>query len=466
MNKIVLSGVMLGIMLGCKTPQLPEKSQTVFLPNHFSEMGKESSEVGPWKNFIQDPYLRVLIDSALANNQELNIELQEIQVAQNEVYAKTGEYRPYVQWQVGASVDKVGRYTRDGAVEHNLDISSDKAFPEPFSDYKIGLVAGWEVDIWKKMRASKKAAYHRYMGTVEGRNFLVTQLVAEIAHSYYELQALDQQLEILEQNYELQSKVLNIISLLKNSTRANELAVSRFQAQVLKTKAMRFDLLQKTVEAENRINLLVGRMPQKVERSKNSSLATFQTGVPVDLLRNRPDIRRAELELEAQKLDVYAAKMRFYPALAIEGGMGWQAFNPTYLVKPASFLFQMGANMAGPLINKRAITADYKSANAKQIQALYNYERSLLQAVIEVETEVKALENLESKIDLKKQEVEALNRSVEVSEKLFNYARADYMEVLLTQREALEVQFELIESELMQKSAQINLYKALGGGWL
>jgi multidrug efflux system outer membrane protein len=465
MNKIILNGVILGIMLGCKTPQLPGKSQTLCLPEHFSGQAKESGEMGPWKNFIQDPYLRVLIDSALANNQELNIELQEIHVAENEVYARSGEYRPYVQWQVGTSLDKVGRYTRDGAVEHNLDISSGKEFPEPLSDFKIGLVAGWEVDIWKKMRASKKAAYQRYMGTVEGRNFLVTQLVAEIAHSYYELQALDQQLEILEQSYELQSKVLNIISLLKNSTRANELAVSRFQAQVLKTNAMRYDLLQKIVEAENRINLLVGRMPQKVDRSKKSSLATFQTGVPADLLRNRPDIRRAELELEAQKLDVYAAKMRFYPALAIEGGVGWQAFNPTYLVKPASILFQLGANMAGPLINKRAITADYKSANARQIQALYNYERSLLQAVIEVETEIKALQNLESKIDLKKQEVEALTRSVEVSEKLFNYARADYMEVLLTQREALEVQFELIESELMQKSAQINLYKALGGGW-
>jgi multidrug efflux system outer membrane protein len=305
------------------------------------------------------------------------------------------------------------------------------------------------------------------LATVEGRNFVQTQVVAEIASSYFELLAMDQELAILQQNFEIQSNALQVVKLLKSSTRTNELAVLRFQAQVLKTQAMQFDLKQQIIETENKVNYLVGRLPQKIERGAfdELQLGALSAGVPADLLSHRPDIKQAELELLAQKLDVKSAKARFYPSVGISTGIGLQAFNPVYLLKPQSILYHIAGDMVAPMVNKRAITADYLNANAKQVQALVRYEQTLLRAHLEVENQLSAIKNLEDKFALKTQEVEALTRSVEVSNNLFRSTRADYMEVLLTQREVLDVKFEWVETKMKQFQAQVALYKALGGGW-
>ncbi len=135
-----------------------------------------------------------MIDTALSRNQELNITLQEIEISKNEIRARKGEYLPFVGLRAGAGVEKVGEYTRNGAVEKNLEVKEGKAFPEPLGDYMVGVYANWELDIWKKLRNAKKGAALRYLATVEGKNFMVTNLIAEIAESYYELMALDNQL--------------------------------------------------------------------------------------------------------------------------------------------------------------------------------------------------------------------------------------------------------------------------------
>src|SRR5690606_29539093 len=145
----------------------------------------------------------------------------------------------------------------------------------------------------------------RYLGSLEGRNFLVTNLVAEIAENYYELQSLDRQLEIVDGYVELQQNALKVVKLQKESAKATELAVRKFEAEVLLTKSMRFDIKQQIVETENRINFLVGRFPQEVKRNalvvNREPMEVLQTGVPGQLLENRPDIREASYELEASK---------------------------------------------------------------------------------------------------------------------------------------------------------------------
>ena len=184
------------------------------------------------------------------------------------------------------------------------------------------------------------------------------------------------------------------------------------------------------------------------------------------MLANRPDIKQAELDLMAAKLDIKVAKARFYPSLGISAGIGYQAFNPAYLVKtPQSLLYSLAGDLTAPLINRNAIKADYYSANAKQLQAIYNYEQTILNAYVEVANQLSKINNLEKSYDLKTREVEALTKSVSISNDLFNSARADYMEVLMTQRDALESKFELIETKKQQMNAMVNVYKALGGGW-
>ena len=160
------------------------------------------------------------------------------------------------------------------------------------------------------------------------------------------------------------------------------------------------------------------------------------------------------------------AKARFYPSLGISAGVGFEAFNPKYLLDtPESLLYSIAGELTAPLINRNEIKAAYAGANAKQIQAVYDYEQTVLNAYIEVANQLAKVDNLEQSFALKSQEVDALNRSVNISGQLFSSARADYMEVLMTQRDALESNFDLVETKMAQMNAYVHMYQALGGGW-
>ncbi|MEO4005774.1 MULTISPECIES: efflux transporter outer membrane subunit [unclassified Flavobacterium] len=457
---------------GCKAPATLGRSENKNVPAAYNTTAvQDSVNTGKmkWKEYFTDKYLVALIDTALVKNQELNITMQEIEISRNEIRARKGEYLPFIGLKGSAGFDKVARFTNIGAMEANTEIKPGKEMPEPLQDYSIGAYATWELDIWNKLHNAKKAAVSKYLASVEGKNFTVTNLIAEIANSYYELLALDNQLAIVKQNIEIQGNALEIVKLQKQAARVNELAVRRFEAQVLNTKSLQFDIQQRITETENKINFLVGRFPQPVERST----ATFSglvpnvihSGIPSQLLENRPDVKQAELDLVAAKLDIKVAKARFYPSLGISAGIGYQAFNPSYLIKPESLLYSLAGDLAAPLINRNAIKAAYYTANAKQIQAVYNYERTLLNAYIEVANQLAKISNTEKTFDLKSKQVEALNQSIEISNDLFSSARADYMEVLMTQRDALESKFDLIETKMKQMNAMVNIYRALGGGW-
>ncbi|WP_339701421.1 efflux transporter outer membrane subunit [uncultured Roseivirga sp.] len=467
---IVVAGLLMAFS-ACTAPELAQKVANTDVPDrYYSDQDTTNTANMQWREYFTDPYLVSLIDTALSNNQELNITLQEIEIARNEVSAKKGEYLPSVNLRAGTGVDKVGRYTRNGALEANTDIEPGREFPEPLGDFMVVAYATWEVDVWRKLRNSKKAALTRYLSSVDGKNFMVTNLIAEIANSYYELLALDNQLDIVKQNIVIQSDALKIVKLQKEAARVTELAVRKFEAEVYHTRSLQFDIQQRIIETENRINFLVGRYPQSVERDSKTfnDLIPEQihSGIPSQLLANRPDIRQAELELQASKLDVQVARARFYPSVGISAGVGLQAFNPSFLLKaPESLLYSLAGDLMAPLINKNEIKATYNNANAKQIQAVFNYEKTILGAFVEVANQLSNIENLKQSYDLKAKEVDALSQSISISNDLFKSARADYMEVLLTQRDALESKFELVETKMQQMNAMVNIYKALGGGW-
>jgi multidrug efflux system outer membrane protein len=455
----------------CKVPAALRKTENKTVPASYgkSEDSTNTAKV-KWNQFFKDPNLKSLIDTALRNNQELNIIVQEINISRNEVKARKGAYLPFVDFHAGAGVDKVGRYTRLGAVDANTEIKPGRRIPDPYGNFIIGPTVSWQVDIWKQLRNSRKAAWFKYLSTTAGKNFMVTNLVAEMANSYFELMALDNQLDILKQNIAIQQNALEIVKQEKTAARVTELAVRRFEAEVAKNQSRQFYIKQQITETENRINFLAGRFPQPVVRSSQtfSDLVpdSIQAGIPFQLLENRPDIKQAELDLAASKLDVKVAKANFYPSLFITGGVGLEAFNPAFLVKaPESILMYLAGDLVAPLINRNAIKANYWSANSRQVQSVYNYERAILRGYIEVANQLSNINNLENSYKLKSQQVQALTRSIEISTGLFKSARADYMEVLLTQRDAMESRFELIETKKQQMNAMVNVYQALGGGW-
>lgn len=463
--------VLLLSMWACKTPEIVQREVRTKVPNSFGN-SKDTTNVANinWRDYFKDQNLIFLIDKALQNNQELNIVMQEIEMAKNEIDARKGEYLPFVGVKAGAGAEKVGRYTSQGANDATTPFKGTEENPEFLPDFMVGLHASWELDIWNKLHNAKKAAISNYLATVEGKNFMKTNLIAEIANSYYELLALDNQLQILKENIQIQSNALQIVKLQKQAARVTQLAVQRFQAQVLKTKSEQYQIEQQIKETENRIYFLIGGFPSKIERDPAALMGAapkvIQTGIPAQLLSNRPDMKQAEFLLEASKLNVKVAKARFYPSLGLSANVGYQAFKAKYLLNtPESLLYSVAGDLAAPLINKRAIRAAYKNANRKQIQAVYHYEQTLLNAYVQVVNKLSKIDNMKKSFDLKKQEVETLTSSVDISNKLFKSARADYMEVLLTQREALEAKFELIETKKSQLNAFVNIYKELGGGW-
>ncbi len=471
-SKALFIGIMALVLFYSCVPTREIRDEETALPEQYQNQSTDTVNTAlvQWKEFFQDPYLVILIDSALVKNQELNIMLQRVDMAKNKIQAKKGEYLPFVNIQAGAEVEKVGEYTRNGAVEKNLEVKEGEEFPEPLTNYMVGTFATWELDVWKKLRNEKKAAVYEYLSSVEGKNFMVTSLVAEIADSYYELMALDNQLAIIDQNLEIQQNALRMVKLQKEAARATELAVKRFQAEVMKNQSHKYEIQQQIVETENKLNFLLGRSPQHIDRTSDSfidaPIDAISAGVPSQLLQNRPDVRQAEYELAAAKLDTKAAKANFYPQFTIKAGLGLEAFDVKYLTTtPESVLYSAIGDMVAPLINRNAIKAQYKNATDRQLQAVYEYEKAILNAYIEVANQLSNIDNLKKSYDLKDGQTKALIESIDLSTRLFQSARVEYIEVLLAQREALEARMELVETKKDQLLAQVNMYRALGGGW-
>jgi len=471
LRKIIGVALFSTMFTACSIPSLVKRDvQKNIPPSFYNSKDTMNTAMIQWKKFFNDSNLVALIDTALMNNQELNITLQQIAVAKNEIRVRKGEYLPFLNIGGGAGTEKVGEYTRKGAVEANHEVKPGTAFPDPLNDFSVSANLTWEVDIWKKLRNSKKSAVYEYLSTIEGRNFMVTNIVAEISNSYYELMALDNQLEILKQYIKIQSDVLQIVKLQKMAGEVTELAVLRFEAELLKNQSRQYYIEQRIVETENQLNFLAGRYPQPIVRNyqRFNSLVpdSIHAGIPSQLMMNRPDIRQAEFELAARKLDIKVARANFYPSFQIRAGFGYQAFNPKYLFQtPTSMLYSLLGELAAPLVNRNAIKAHYMTANAKQIQAVYDYERVVLMAYMDVSNQLSNIKNLQNSYNLKSQQVDVLNKSITISTTLFKSARADYMEVLLTQRDALESKIELIETKQQQMHAMVQIYQALGGGW-
>jgi len=467
MGRVTIVAALFALLSGC-VPALPRgkpRDPNRAVPATFAGNSDPTSSAQlKWDELFNDPKLNQLIAVALRNNQELNILTLEIDLAKWEVMARKGEYLPRLDFRAGVGIEKVGTFTSQGAADEANGVAAN------LPSFAFGFTASWELDIWSKLRNSARAAVARYLATYEGRKFATTVLVGEIATSYYELMALDAQLEVLKQNIEIQTNALEVVRLQKQAAMVTELAVKRFEAEVLKNQGRIYTIQQQIVETENRINFLVGRFPQHVDRDSQEFIArvpvVIHEGLPAQLLENRPDVKQAERELLATQFDVKAAKAAFYPSLGISAGIGYQSFDFLKIVStPASLAYGIAADLFAPLLNRRAITAAWFAANSKQMQAVLNYERAILKAYNEVANQLALIKNLEQSYALRAQEVEKLNESIQISSVLFNAARADYMEVLLTRRDALESQMELIENKKRQLNASVALYQALGGGW-
>lgn len=472
----IAAGLLLAVP-ACNIPSLRQADRGAALPvsykgaSNVEERGtslENSAQLG-YREFFGDPALTGLMDQALVGNQELKILAQEVRIACLDVQRRKGEYFPFVTLGARAGLEKPSRFTPAGAVEDQLEVLPGKSFPDPLPNFLVAADVSWEIDIWRRMRNARDAATLRYLGTASGRNYVVTRMVADVAENYYELLALDNRLVTLDRTITLQQQSLEVASSMMAAGRGTELAVQRFEAEVRKNQSEKLIIQQQITEAENRINFLAGRFPQPIPRMQveyvDLNLHALSVGVPSQQLQNRSDIREAERELAATGLDVRVARARFFPSLVLTAGVGLEAFDTKYLLStPESLIYNAAGNLVGPLINRRAIKADYLTANARQLQAVYDYQRTVLTAHIEVVNGMAMVENYGRSIETKKQQLAALERSVDAATKLFQSARGEYLDVLLSQRDMMEAKLILIETKQQQLNAVVNTYQALGGG--
>jgi multidrug efflux system outer membrane protein len=474
MKRFLYSIVLTGIVYteSCKVPASTRIAETAMeLPAAFPG-STDTGVVAPpsWKSFFTDIKLSSLIDTALRYNQDLLSAQQRIQMAQAELQAAKGSLLPVISGGVTSSLRKFGLYTMDGAGNIVTEITPGKLIPINLPDYFAGLQTTWEADIWGKLKSRKQAAAARVMAGWEGKHLLTTQLVSSVAAGYYEIKATAEALRIVDENIVLQERALELVKIQKDAAASNELAVQQFESQLLFLRSFRLELVQQATQLENALHLITGKLPQPLQKDSSFFSAVLPamavTGVPASLLQYRPDIRQAEWNLLASKAELQAARAAFYPSLNITGSLGFQAFRPDLLVRtPESVAYGLIGGLTAPLVNRSAIKANFSKADAAQLDAYYQYQKSILNAYVEVYNEMLRGKTLAEAIALKRKETEVLTTAVDVAETLFRAGRASYLEVLLTRQQALQARLALVELRKKQLLTTIGLYKAVGGGW-
>lgn len=462
--------ILFSVVSACKTMEITDQEKRLMPESFAGRKDSINSAQISWKQFFNDQKLTSLIDTALKNNYDLLSTFQQIEIARANARLNEGQLFPTVALSGAAGQRKFGLYTMDGAGNITTEITPGQLVPIHLQDYYIGLQTSWEVDIWGKLRNKKKAALANFLSSLEGRHLAVTSLIAEITDTYFALLALDNELSIINETIQLQESALKLITVQRQTGIVNEAALNQFEGQLLNTRSLKVDVELRIIDAEDKMNILLGKYPQTIPRDSSQFLKTeipaLHTGVPSDLLLNRPDLKQAELQLIASKADVKSARAAFLPSITISGGVGFQAFNPSYLfMSPQSVAYNLIGGLTAPLINRSVIKAEFRTAKANQLNAMYNYQKTILTGYTEVYNELMKIRKLEELVEFKSKEVGVLTKAIKSSSDLFKTGRTTYLEVLLAQQNALQSKLDLVNAKRLQYDCTINLYKALGGGW-
>lgn len=422
-----------------------------------------------WNAWFADAQLTELVDEALAHNQSLAMAVERVELARSGVTRTTGALFPRLDVGVGAGVRKYGLFTMDGAGNATTDILPNQRVPVLLGDFVLSLQTTWEADVWGRLRNQRSAARAQLLASVEGVNFVATSLVAEVATAWFELQALDRTREVLVRTETRQREALEVLQTQRSVGRATELAVKQFEVQVLETRALQVDVAQRVLAAENRLNALLGRFPKPIARPKLEQFEAAgrsSVGVPAELLRHRPDVREAEQRLEAMKFDVKSVQASFFPTINLSAGIGLQAFDPSFLARlPESLIMNLLGGLVAPLLNRSALDAQLDGAKALQREAMYGYQRTVLEAYVEVVTTLANHLSAARMLALKKEQQAAVTEMISTADALYRAGKATSLEVLLAEQNAMRVELELIETWRRQRVVTVSLYKALGGGW-
>lgn len=459
-NKTLIVVVMATTLQSCfvakeySRPEL-EETEHLYRTDNLPQDSLSMADVS-WKDMFTDTYLKQYIEEGLQNNLDIRVALQQIAAA--EAYMKQGKvgYLPSLNANAQMTHQELSSNSQFGGLFSSLD------------QYELSGSLSWEADIWGKIRSTKRAGEASYLQSVAAHQAVKTQLVSSIATVYYQLLALDAQLEVTKQTITARENSVTTIQALKEAGQVNQVAVDGNIAQYNNAKALLVDIEVAIFKTENTLNLLLGRSSQNIERTllDNQRLDTeIKLGVPATLLRNRPDVMASEYALINAFEMTNVARSQFYPSLTITASGGFQSLQLDELLSANSLFANIIGGLAQPIFNKRAIKTQHEVALAQQEQALLGFKKSLLVAGNEVSNALYDYDAQTEKFEFRENEVEALRQAEANSEELLVNGYATYLDLLTARQNALSAELNLIDNKLNQLLSIVNLYEALGGGW-
>lgn len=420
-----------------------------------AQVGTDSLGLGAkaWREFFTDPTLQALIEKGLSQNASLKqVDLQ-IQEAQDYLMVSKLAYIPSL------------------AVAPQGQLSS-RDWKSPLKFYTLPVSASWQIGSLGSLRNAKKSAQVMLEQSEVARQAVQQSLVANIANLYYTLCMLDAQLATSEVTAKNWRESVEMTKKLMAAGRSNKAAVAQTEANCLNIEASVLDLHEAIQQAENALCTMLGEAPHHIERGSLEAFqapAVIETGVPMAMLQNRPDVKQAELKLASAFYSLNSAKASFYPSLSISGTLGYTNNGSTIELDPAIWIWNALASLTQPIFQNGRLVAQKRVAEKEQEIAKIAFQQSLIAAGNEVNTAMTALQTAEAKKALITQQISALEDAVQATEALYkdNVSRqVNYLNVLTAQTGLLSAQLGQISNQFATIQATINLYQALGGGSL
>jgi len=472
--KYIALGVFAYVLSSCATPQVTDIKQANSLPDQIIE---QTNQVVPFddvnlKTYFNDSDLLYLFEQVVKANPDFQIAQQRVEMANSYLQRSKMELLPSLEVGAIASGTRYGKYTIDGVGNFDTNKSENitdnqRVNTDVTPNYWLGARSSWEIDAWGKLRNQREAAQKRFLASAEGFNLLKVELFTDIANLYYQLVGLDNKLKIYQENYKLQQRAFEIVTAQRATGKATELAVQQFKAQNKNILAEIEHLKVEIVSIEQAIQTLTGTYGGQVKRGNalmTSNHEILNKSIDIqNVIHSRPDVAANYFVLEATHADARAAKAAFYPRIGLDAQVGLNSFSAETFFKPSSLAAQLLGGLMVPIFNKGQLKHEFNIANLEQEIAFLNYQKSVTSSFNELQAILKQITIFEKVLGLKGEEVEYLDKAIEVSNELYITGYANYMELINTQKTKLQAELDLLRIQIENTRNNVLLFKALGG---
>lgn len=457
---IVLFSAASLLLVSCKvtdTYQKPEIPQEKLEKLYGDIQVEDSLSIAkiPYTQIFKDAKLQNLIAQTLENNYDLQTAV--LRIKQNDAYFKQSKLAYFPGLNIGPSVSggKTSAAAQPGVASRETQ------------NFQLSVTTGWEFNIWGKLGAAKHAAYATLLASDAAKRAIQTQLVAQTATLYYRLLALDQQLDILKKTIEVRKERIETIKALKVAGVTNGADVAQSEAALYSTQVTLPQLQQSIKEVENALCLLMGTPPHHIERGsiRTQQLALeLKTGVPSEILRNRPDVQQAEYLFQKAFETRNVAKADMYPSFNISATLGLSSFKLKDLFDN-SLMYNASGALTEVIFAHGSKKAQLKIATLQQQEAYLNFEKAVLTAGSEVANAMNAYESSLEKREYRQLQIQSLQQAADFTLELLKYSdNTNYTDVLTTTESLLNAKLSAVDDQLQLLLAGVEFYRAIGGG--